>query len=282
MAIKYFGNEKNRDRSHSLYRWHPWRWLGRTAVRPYTSIFILSFSIWAFADPPQDLYKSGNALYAEGRFAEAAQKYQAAADTGFKNWVLEYNLGNACYRAGQLGKGILRYERAFRMNSGQGDVIYNLNLATAKAGDPELPSTALAALAWRLFYLLSINTLTLVTSLCFVLLCLWAGWALVSPSSPVVPGGGSILAAVVTCFVVSGSWLGIRIYLLEKPIGVVVVPVAEVRSGPNTTYPANFIVPEGRRVLILEEQEPIQGWLEIGVPAEGLKGWAPDTSVEVI
>ena len=59
-------------------------------------------------------------------------------------------------------------------------------------------------------------------------------------------------------------------------------PVAEVRSGPNTTYPANFTVPEGRRVLILKEEEPIQGWLEVGVPQEGLKGWVPDTSVEVI
>ena len=83
-------------------------------------------------------------------------------------------------------------------------------------------------------------------------------------------------------FVLFGTWLGARIYLLEKPAGVVVASVAEVRSGPNTTYPANFTVPEGHRVLILEEQEPIQGWLEIGVPQEGLKGWVPETSVEVI
>lgn len=70
--------------------------------------------------------------------------------------------------------------------------------------------------------------------------------------------------------------------MIEKPLGVVVSSVAEVRSGPNITYPANFTVPEGRRVLILKEQEPIQGWLEIGVPQEGLKGWVPDTSVETI
>jgi hypothetical protein len=62
----------------------------------------------------------------------------------------------------------------------------------------------------------------------------------------------------------------------------VITSVAEVRSGPNTTYPTSFTVPEGHRVLILDEQEPIQGWLEIGVPDQGLKGWAPDTSVETI
>ena len=61
-----------------------------------------------------------------------------------------------------------------------------------------------------------------------------------------------------------------------------VAPVAEVRSGPNMTYPANFTVPEGHRVLILKEEEPIQGWIEVGVPDQGLKGWVPDTSVEII
>ena len=245
-------------------------------------LILVLLAVPVFADSASDLFKAGNQLYAEGKFTEAAQKYQAAADSGFRNWILEYNLGNAYYRAGQTGEAVLHYERAFQLNSGQGDVIYNLNLAATKAGDPELPSTALPALAWRLFYFLSINALTLVTSLCFVLLCLWAGRALAFPSSSAVPGGGSILSAVVTCFILFGSWLGIRISLLEKPVGVVVAPVAEVRSGPNTSYPANFTVPEGRRVLILEEQEPIQGWLEIGVPAEGLKGWVPETSVEVI
>jgi Flp pilus assembly protein TadD len=67
-------------------------------------------------------------LYTDGKFADAAQKYQAATDTGFKNWILEYNLGNAYWRAGQIGKAVLHYERAFRMNAGQADVIYNLDL----------------------------------------------------------------------------------------------------------------------------------------------------------
>src|SRR4029077_16225226 len=98
--------------------------------------------------------------YAEGKFSDAAQKYQALADSGIKNWTLEYNLGNAYYRAGQIGKAILHYERAFRMNSNQNDLLYNLNLATNKAGNPELPAGSLPALAWSLFYFLSINTLT--------------------------------------------------------------------------------------------------------------------------
>lgn len=239
---------------------------------------LMLLSVPAMADTAPDAFKAANALYAGGKFAEAAQKYQAAADTGLKNWVLEYNLGNACYRAGQVGRAILHYERAFRMNSGQGDVIYNLNLATNRAGEPELPASALPTLAWRLFYILSINTLTVLVSFYFIFFATAAGFALAGHSilrGDAALGLGILFAGLVL-------WLGVRIYILEHPPGVVVAPVAEVRSGPNTTYPTNFTVPEGHRVLLLDEQEPVQGWLEIGVPQEGLKGWVPDSSVEII
>jgi hypothetical protein len=241
-------------------------------------LLLALLAIPSFAQTPQDLYKEGNALYAQGKFSEAAQKYQTAADQGTRSWVLEYNLGNAYYRAGQTGRAIFHYERAFRMNSGQADVIYNLNLATTQAGDPELPAGSLPTAAWRLFYFLSVNTLTLFTSALLFFFVISAGFALV---------GRKILKAdwalgLGLLFVVLIGWLGCRIYLLEQPEGVVVSPVVEVRSGPNLTYPANFTIPEGRRVLLLKEQEPIQGWVEIGVPQEGLKGWVPDTSVEAL
>jgi hypothetical protein len=263
-------------------------------------VFLLSPCVLR-AETPQDLFKAGNALYADGKFSEAVQKYQAADDQGLRHWTLEYNLGNAYYRAGQLGRAIAHYERAFRMNSGQNDVIYNLGLATQKAGDPELPTSALSALAWRLFYFLSINTLTICASIVFLLLCGGVGVLLLSFSGMSFPrkresimtvdgmmvprfrgDDSGVIWASIMVFVIVSLWLGMRIYLLEKSIGVVVSPVAEVRSGPNTSYPANFTVPEGRRVLILEEQEPIQEWLEIGVPQEGLKGWVPQNSVEIL
>lgn len=231
-----------------------------------------------FAETPQDFVKTGNAAYAEGKFSDAVQKYQSAADSGFKSWVLEYNLGNAYYRAGLLGKSILHYERAFHMNSSQGDVRYNLNLATTKAGEPEFSSSVLPIFAWQLFYGLTINALTLFCSFFLLFFIAIAGFALagrriINPDAVIAVG---------FLFIILAGWTGIRIYLLEKPEGVVVSSVAEVRSGPNLTYPANFTVPEGRRVLLLQEQEPIQGWLEVGVPQEGLKGWVPDTSIEAI
>src|SRR5207244_1500431 len=142
----------------------------------------------------------------------------------------------------------------------------------------ELPSGALPALAWRLFYVLSINAIAVLVSLLLLTFGVAAGFALAGRSflkADAAFGLGGLLIVLL-------GWMGVRIYLLEHPQGVVVTPIAEVRSGPNTTYPTISTVPEGHRVLQLEEQEPVQGWLEIGIPQEGLKGWVPETSVEII
>lgn len=231
-----------------------------------------------FATPADTLFKEGNALYKDGKFAEAAERYQAQAKTGNSSWVLDYNLGNAFYRQGQLGRAVLHYERAFRANSSQKDVVYNLSLASAKAGDPRLPDSGLVVLAWKLYYGLTLNALTLLSSLLFFVM-VGMVWGMLSgrltvPS--VIPGGLTVV------FLVLGAWLGVRIYEAEHPKGVVITSIVEVRSGPSASYPANFTVPEGHRVLILDTQEPIQGWLQVGVPQEGLRGWVPNDAVSVI
>jgi hypothetical protein len=192
--------------------------------------------------------------------------------------MLDYNLGNAYYRTGQVGKAVAEYWRAFRLNSGDKDVLYNLNLATTRVNDPALPTSALAAFFWRFFFFPSLNMLAFFSSLFFFGLCgvatLWMFRGLRPPLEA--------LAVAAGVFILFGVWLTGRWIVQRQPIAIVATAVAEVRSGPNVSYPANFTVPEGRRVVVLKEQEPIPGWIEIGVPQEGLKGWVPDSSVEVL
>ena len=83
-------------------------------------------------------------------------------------------------------------------------------------------------------------------------------------------------------FILMSAWTAWRVTLNERPEAVVIVQMAEIRSGPNDSYPASFTVPEGRRLLILEAQEAVQGWLEVGVPQEGLKGWIEQKSIEPV
>jgi tetratricopeptide (TPR) repeat protein len=227
---------------------------------------------------PEDAFKQGNEAYLAGRYADAVTAYESARSQGLRHWILAYNLGDAYYRAGQLGKSVVNFERAFRLNPGNADVIDNVALATAKAGDPRLPQSALPRLGWRIFYWPGLNAMTVIGMLCF--------WTLAAALIAQFLGR-RFMPAVVTralagVVLILGSWIAIRIYLRERPLAVVITSVAEVRSGPNLSYPANFTVPEGRRVLLLDEVEPVSDWVEIGVPQEGLKGWVPDTAVEKV
>jgi tetratricopeptide (TPR) repeat protein len=231
----------------------------------------------AWADA-QDAFRQGNAAYSTAKFPDAVTAYESARAQGLSNWILYYNLGNAYYKAGQLGKAVVNYERAFERHSNDRDVIYNLNLSSTKAGDSRLPTSALPALFWRLFYALSLNAITAFASLLLIFLCVGGGGFLLGRGA----GQGDKLAALAVVFGISGIWLSARIYFAEQQEAVVVAPSADVRSGPNLSYPANFTVPEGHTVMVLEEQDPVSGWLEIGVPSQGLKGWVPDSLVEKV
>jgi len=231
--------------------------------------------LWADA---QDAFKQGNAAYAAAKFDDAVADYQSAESQGLHHWMLDYNLGNALFKTGKLGSAILHYERAFRRHSSDRDLVYNLSLASAKAGDPRLPTGALPALFWRLFYQFSINAMAVVMSVLWIALCIGLG-ALLRGRWQAHGDKVGVLAVITVAWAV---WFGTRVYVAEEPSAIVVAPTADVRSGPNLSYPANFSVPEGHRVLLLDEQEAVSGWLEIGVPDQGLKGWAPENAVEKI
>lgn len=232
--------------------------------------------VWA--DAPEVSFKQGNAAFTDGKFADAVTLYEAARAGGLKSWVLEYNLGDAYYRTDHLGKAVAHFARAFRLNSTDHDVIDNLNLTLTKAGDPLLPNSGLAVFLWRLFYGIPLNLLTFGASLVFFILFGLAVWRLWNGRA--FPVEAWALLGVLE--IALAGWTYARWSLQTQPQAVVITTVAEVRSGPNPSYPANFTIPEGRRVLVLAEQEPVQGWLEIGVPQEGLKGWVPDASVDVL
>src|SRR6476619_5023312 len=130
--------------------------------RVRTALALVAFlCLAAWAESPQELFKKANDAYAAGQFTQAVTSYEAARNQGLNNWILDYNLGNAYYKTGAMGKAVASYTRAFRKNSPQPDVVYNLNLALTKSGDPLIPTDGLSALFWRLFYVLPLNTLTI-------------------------------------------------------------------------------------------------------------------------
>ena len=64
----------------------------------------------------QELFAEANALYADGDYKSAAERYERILRGGFANADVQYNLANARYRSGDTGKAVLAYERALRLD----------------------------------------------------------------------------------------------------------------------------------------------------------------------
>ena len=80
------------------------------------------------------------------------------------------------------------------------------------------------------------------------------------------------------CFwAVFGGWWALGTLGSNGPLGVVLEPNAEARSGPGKNFPVSFNAPEGRRVAVVSESGD---WLEVGVLKEGVKGWMSAKSIE--
>ena len=82
----------------------------------------------------QKTFDAANAAYADGRYDEAAELYQAMLDEQ-PDAILYYNLGNARFKQGELAQAILNYERALRLKPNYKDAQYNLQFAQSKITD---------------------------------------------------------------------------------------------------------------------------------------------------
>lgn len=104
-------------------------------MRRYIALLLL-FTLYTLHCTPlfaQD-FEAANAAYAEGRYAEAAEIYEALlAET--PDAQVYYNLGNAQFKQGELAQAILAYERALRLRPNYPDAKYNLAFAQSRITD---------------------------------------------------------------------------------------------------------------------------------------------------
>lgn len=233
----------------------------------------------AYASPALPRFEEANRLYEEARYELAAEAYQELARQRPYSAALHYNLGNAYFRQGapgSLGRAIASYWRAFELDPRDGDVRHNLDFALQRAGESLIPPGVPKAL-FAAFQALSRRELAALQWL-----GLWAALLLGSLHLLREDLRGRLrpwLTSAVAAWACCAAWWGLRsAYDIPSP-AVVVAPEAEVRSGPGRNFPVSFKVPEGRRVSRLDGED---GWVEIGVLKEGLKGWIEARDLEEI
>jgi hypothetical protein len=220
-----------------------------------------------------------NRLYEEGRYAEAAKRYQALVDAGLVHTHLYYNLGNAYFKSGDLGHAMLNYRRAQRLLPRDPDVRNNLALALAKTQD-RIPAEGTGATTQILHRLFEWTT---PCELAFAALIGWLGvcGSLIAAVLAASHRRALLYASGVAAILVLAATLSAGVWLFDensRPPAVVVVDRTTLRSGPGESYPQEFSLHAGAPVRVIERRA---GWTRVLLPGE-LQGWAQDEAIEEI
>lgn len=242
-------------------------------------LIFLFLCVPAFADigSASALFQRGNQSYDEGKFNQAIAEYEKILNLGIKNYEVFYNLGNAYFRQNQLGKAILNYRRALALEPREEDAKANLSfvkLFTLDKIEEQQIHPFSNMLQWFL-NLWSKDGLALLTSLFYTLSIGWGILILFKGSKKYLWSG---LVIFLFLSIIFGSSLWTKIHFDSVDHGVVVVPQAEVRSGPGQDYILQFTGHEGLEFRVEEEAE---GWYRISLP-NGIKGWIPKEFVAII
>lgn len=242
----------------------------------------LMLTFGAFADDANEAFARGNALYKEGRYAEAIEVYEGGLSARRVPPALHYNLGNAYYQNGQLARAILHYERALQLGGKDEEVLHNLAIAERQRVDEiePLPRPLLTRFYRSIAGALTPNGWAVLGVLAFLI-------ALGGALSVVLARGSSGRRPIVV--IAALVFLGVSIlanviaesearYRERNAGGIILVPNTYVKSGPDADAEDLFVLHEGTKVTV---RERYSGWVRVRL-ADGKIGWIPEEDVEKI
>ena len=102
----------------------------------FAVMVLMLFSLPAFAAPGAGDVHAGNDFYRKGKFQEALEHYQKAAEKNPAEARIEYNLGAAAYKAGDYDAAVEHFQKSLLTDDDKlrRDVHFNLGDAFYRAG----------------------------------------------------------------------------------------------------------------------------------------------------
>lgn len=234
-----------------------------------------------FANQSNIIFDSANAAYARGNYEKAIELYESIVDTNLTSSELYFNLGNAHYKSNNIGLAILNYERAKKLNPDDEDLNMNLKFANQKAEDKIDAAPQLFLSEWKngIIDIFDEKSWSILCILFFACSLFLFGMYIVSHSSGLKKLGffGACILFIVTVFT---FFIAQNKFEMTKNSSdaIVLSGTATVTGSPNEKGTKLFILHEGTKVIVTEEQNE---WTEIKI-ANGNVGWIKSNLIEKI
>jgi len=255
----------------------------KTPIAIFRSLIITLYLIpsFGFAANYTGELNSASENYKAGQYEKAISAYESIVAKGYQSAELYFNLGNCYYKSNKFPMAIVNFERALKLNPNDEDIIFNLQLANTHVVDKIdiMPEFFLNTWKQSFLKIMNSNQWAIVSMVCFII------------------GLGLLLLFFLTQKSMLrrfSFWIGILIIAisllsfnnsrkqkniaLKEPDAIVTTPSVVVRSSPDDSGTEIFLVHEGLKIKVVQNQDQ---WSEIKL-SDGNKGWVKTTDFVII
>ncbi|WP_298550283.1 tetratricopeptide repeat protein [uncultured Algibacter sp.] len=245
-------------------------------------LYILSllFSFGLFAQN-QTLFEKANALYNEGKYAEAIDNYSAILETKKHSADLYYNLANAHYKLNNIAPSIYYFEKALLLNPEDSEIKNNIAFARNMTIDAidVIPDAGFSKLLNTTTHKMSFDAwakaaVTLV--FCFVILFLIYYFAY-STLNKRLAFIGSVTALILVFITLAFAFHKYNLDKNDNP-AIIFAQESKVKSNPNSGSEESFRLHEGTKVQVVEVYND---WKKIKL-SDGKVGWVISDDIKTL
>ena len=227
------------------------------------------------------VFDEGNALYNQGNYAEAIEKYTSIINNGSESAELYYNLGNAYYKINDIANSIFYFEKSLLLDPNNNETINNLSFSQNMTIDriETVPVNQVSKFISKFTNLFDYNTWFLISILFEFLSLIVFSLYLFNKNSNTKKRYFSIGSIFLFCFIIF-LILGVNLKSEYKKNNPAILFDSRIsfKSEPNERSEELFLLNEGTKVNVLEK---INEWSLIEL-SNGSKGWILNSTYQLI
>lgn len=227
------------------------------------------------------VFDEGNALYNQGNYAEAIEKYTSIINNGSESAELYYNLGNAYYKINDIANSIFYFEKSLLLDPNNNETINNLSFSQNMTIDriETVPVNQVSKFISKFTNLFDYNTWFLISILFEFLSLIVFSLYLFNKNSNTKKRYFSIGSIFLFCFIIF-LILSVNLKSEYKKNNPAILFDSRIsfKSEPNERSEELFLLNEGTKVNVLEK---INEWSLIEL-SNGSKGWIFNSTYQLI
>lgn len=230
----------------------------------------------------QNGFEKGNAFYQKAQYKDAVQEYESVIkEDKQQSAELYFNLANAYYKLNKVAPSIYNYEKALVLKPHDAETLNNLKFAKKLTIDEikEVPKVGFAKLIQNFTGIFTYNTWAVISvGIAFAFLLSFIGYyfSQLTVSKRIYFIGMFVLLVALLLSIAAGMSEKDH-YDNDRP-AIVFAEVSEVRSEPQKSGAAIFLLHEGAKVYVTET---LGQWKKIEL-TDGTEGWIDSLTIKEV